>query len=328
MLSRGVLSRNKMDEAALRQMSREAYEQGNFDLATSYYRQILEIRPYDYENIIKLGSVLILQSNFVTAVQVYGDAITKLETQNEKGKALGTMHVRLAEAYVSLHRLEEAQAQLEIAGRSGADPPVVSEARGRIHNIKGEYDKALAAYQEYIHFAPNENYGYLGIADAYKGLKRYDLALDSLKSAKAITPNDYWVEIALGNLAMVVENYGTALSHYKSAQVLDPRKPAVIFSMGRAYLMMKDYVNARKMFSLALERRPNSAHSMHGLAQVEIADGNTRQAIALLKSAILLNPANRSYYALLIQTQMTSGKVLDAWRTSFQARKRFVNQKA
>ena len=317
-----------MGEEGLRKLAEEADEKGKYDLSTSYYRQILKIRPNDYEVIIKLGSVLILQSNFVAAVQVYGDAITELESQNETGKALGTMHVRLAEASLSLHRLEEAQAQLEIASRSGADPPVVSEARGRIHNIKREYDKALAAFQEYIHFAPNKNYGYLGMANAYEGLKQYDLAIVALKSAKATTPNDYWVEIAFGNLAMVVENYGTALSHYKSAQVLNPRKPAVIFSMGRAYLMMKDYVNARKMFSLALERRPNSADSMHGLAQVEIADGNTRQAIALLKSAILLNPANRSYYALLIQTQMTSGKVLDAWRTSFQARKRFVNQKA
>ena len=316
-----------MDEATLRRLAEEADERGNYDLSTSYYRQLLKIQPYDYELMKELAVTLFLQSNFSAAAEVYHDAIAKLESQGKTGKRLGNMHISLAEAYLKLNKFEEAQNQLEIASKADATLSSLYDSWGGLYEAKGEYDKALTAYEEYTHVLPDDHDGYLKMARVHQKLKQYDLATELLKIAKMLGPGDYWVEIGLGNLAMAMEDYNTALIHYKAAQELDSRKPAVIFSMGRAYLMMKDYLNARKMFTLALERRPNNADSMHGLAQVEIAEGNTRQAIALLKSAILINPNNHSYYALLIQTQTTSGRMLEALRTSLKARKLFANRK-
>ncbi len=307
-----------MDAVSLRQSGREAYKKGEFDLATTYYRRALDLKPDDYELVNKLGSVLFLQSNFAAAAKVYSDAIARMNEQGEEGESLGNMHISLAEVYLNLHCLEDAKAQLEIADQTGATLAFLREAQGRGYNATGEYDKALVVYQEY---------GYLGIATAYQGLKQYSRATETLQIAKSLGGDDYWVEIALGNLAMTTENYADALNHYKLASELDARKPAVIFSMGRAYLMMEDYANARKSFSLALERRPNDVGSIHGLAQVEIVEGNVRQGIALLKSAIMIEPSNHSYYTLLVQAQATSGKWLDALRTSLQARKLFKSQK-
>jgi len=317
----------KMDNSASREMGQEAYKIGDYDLATFYYRQALKMHPEDYEMRVTLGSVLILQSNFDEAAKVYIDGATLLEKRGESNELLGNMHISLAEVYLRLHRFEESQAQLEIAGRTGANLAFLCEARGRGYNTRGEYDKAFIAYQEYINLTPTDQDGYLGLAEAHCGLKQYDLAAQSLSIAKSLAPDDYWVEIALGNLAMTLEDYKNALDHYKNAQDLDPHKPAVTFSIGRAYLMMQDYVSARKTFSLALERRPNDAGSLCGLAQAEIIEGNTRQAIALLKTAILIDPHDRSYYIMLYQAQKVAGKWFDAFRTDLQTRKLF-GQKA
>lgn len=314
-----------MDEVGLTELGREAYKKGDFDLAATYYRKALELQPYDYEIVNKLGSVFFLQSDFLAATKVYSDAIGKLKGQ--EGEVLGNMHISLAEAYLNLHRLEEAEAQVEIAGQVGANPAMLCEARGRGYNARGEYDKALAAYEEYNRLVPEENYGYLGMAKAYEGLNQCDLAAQSLNAAKALTPDDYWVEIALGNLAMTLENYNTALNHYQTARELDSRKPAVIFSMAQAYLMLEDYDNAKQMFSYALERHPNDADSLYGLAQTELSAKNEQQAIVLLKSAILIDPSNHSYYTLLVQAQAGSGKLLDAFLTALKARKLLKRQK-
>ncbi len=314
-----------MDETSLSRLGREAYRNGNFDLAASYYRKSLELQPDDYDLVNRLGSVLILQSKYAAAAQVYSDAITRLEKE-KAGEVLGNMHISLAEVYMSQHRQEEAEAQIELAGKSGANLAALCEVRGRRYNAIGEYDKALFEYEEYNRFAPTENHGYLGMATAYECLEQYDLATQSLNSAKALTPDDYWVAIAFGNLAMTLKDYDCALSHYQLAREMNPKKPATIFSIGRAYLMMKDYANAKKMFSLALELRPNDTGSLYGFAQIEIIEGNARQAIALLKSAVLIDPSNHEYYALLIQTQVNSGKWLDAVRTALKSRKLALNQ--
>ena len=316
-----------MNEDVLRNLSEEAYEQGDFDLAASYYRQLLEVQPHDYEVMADLGATLFLQSNFNAAAKVYSSAIIDLKDQGETGIVLGTMHIRLAETYLKLHRLEDAEVQLDLAAQTGASPTSLSEARGRGYNMRGEYEKALVEYKEYVRLAPTKNYGYLGMAKAYEGMKQYDLASHALEDAKTFTPADYWVEVARGNLAMTLQEYDNALSYYKAARELDPNKPAVTFSMGRAYLMIEDYSNARKMFSTTLASRPNDAASMHGLAQVEIIEGNTRQAIALLKSAVVTEPSNHSYHTLLVQAQVNSGRLLDALRTALQAKKLLMTTK-
>ena len=311
-----------MNEATPSEMGQEAYDRGEFDLAASYYRQALGVKPHDYELVAELGSVYILQSKFEAAAKLYQDVIFSMERRKEDGEELGDMHIRLGETYLKLGDLASAQEQFETAGQLGANKVLLCEAQGNGYYALGQYDKALNKYKEFTHLAPGEQEGHVGKAKVYQRFEQYDLALESLKTAKALAPNDYWVEIAFGNLLMAAMDYNNALEHYKIARDLDLHQPAVLYSMGRAYLSMEDYDNAGKMFSAALERSPNDANSMYGLAQVEMLRGNGRQAIALLKSAIVINPSDTSYYSLLSQAQIASGRLLDALQTVLQERRR------
>ena len=54
----------------------------------------------------------------------------------------------------------------------------------------------------------------------------------------------------------------------------------------------KDSAITRRLFSRAVERNPNSAHSLHAWAMFERDEGNTEEARGLLKRGLEIDPKN------------------------------------
>ena len=315
-----------MNEAELIDAGEEFYERGDFDRAVSSYKRALEANPNNYETVRNLGSTLYLQAKFNAAAEVYSNAITRLEDQDEVGEVLGNLHLSLGEVFVALNRLEEAQDQFARASQSGASELSLRESRGNGYLALRQFDEALNDFEKYIQLDPNSPDGYLGKARAYQGKEQHALAAEALRVAEAIAPDNYWVEVALGNLSTDMLDYRNALEHYQRASLLEPHSPAVQYNVGAAHLRVEEYAAAKRMFSHVLEQRPNDPKSLAGLALAEEGLGNERQAIVLFKSAIVADPSNVSYYVALSHVQVASGKILDAARTALRGRKVRLHQ--
>lgn len=310
-----------MNEDSLTESGKAARAQGDLILAISLYKQALEADPGSPTAVKGLGSALYAQSEFDAAAEVYRRAISRMEAQSEAGEDLGNLHLSLGAALVELNRLEEAQEQLAKAVQLGADELLLHDSRGHGHLALKQYDEALADYNAYLRLTPSDPIGYIGKARAFRGKQEYDLSAEALGIARTLSPDNYRVEMALGNLAIDVADYRGALEHYEKASSLEPHIPAIRSNIGLAYLSLGEYPAAKQAFSDALEQSPNDLKSVVGLARAEEGLGNGRQAIALLKSAIVADPSNVSHYAALSSAQAASGKILDAVLTALRGRK-------
>ena len=310
-----------MSDDLLIEAGKEARAQGDFMLAASLYRQALQANPDNYIAVKRLDWTLVAQSEFNAAAEVYKSAISRLKKQNETGKTLGNLYLSLGETYLELDRLEEAQKLFAKASKFSAEPKLVFESRGNGYLAQKRFTEALGDFEKLIELDPNSSDGYLGKACVYQGKQQYELAAEALRTAETLSPNNHWVEVAWGNFSTKIGDYRDALEHYQKARLIKPYNLSVRYNLGTAYLRLGKYEAAKQTFVSLLEQRPNDPQSLVALAGAEEGLGNERQAIALLKSALLADPSNISYYVALSRVQVASGKVLDAIRTAFQGRK-------
>ena len=298
-----------------------AFDRGEFDLAISFYRQAVALNPEDYELVIRLGSLLYHQFEFLSAEILYNQAITQINVQNKLGVPVGNLHLALGEVYLKLERLEEAEKQFTAASQFNADKAMLHTSLGNLHFAKGHYAKALVEYDEQINLDPTSLDGFLGKVRVFQQQKEYEKAANILSSVQILVPRNYNVEMALGNLASDVEDYSKALSHYMNAYQLAPLNPSVKYSIARIYLELEEFTKARVFFIDVLQKNPNDANAMYGLAMAEKSLGHNQEAITYLESAIIAQPFNASYYQLLFYAQLSSRKWLAAIRTALRARK-------
>ncbi|MEW6207528.1 MAG: protein kinase [Acidobacteriota bacterium] len=110
--------------------------------------------------------------------------------------------------------------------------PGVVHAQGRIHEMRGEYEQALASYQEQLKLTPMRVSVYRYIGRCLGKLKRFDEAEQHLKKALKVYPVFplYHYELALlyrdwGNREKAIEHLNSALNVWRDA---DPQyKPAM-----------------------------------------------------------------------------------------------------
>ena len=313
-----------MSKQSFIEQAEAAYDTGDLREAAFFYQRELAINPDSADTAKRLASIFHRQKEFNAAAKIYQEAIDRLEKHNianRQMEQLSHLHQCLGETYLKLHRLDNAEEQFAKAKQSGAEEATLILKRGEIYYASKQYEKALAEFENHALLKPNSADSYIHKAEVYCCQRRYDLAADALRAAKALAPDEYWIEIALGNLADDQSDFNSELEHYQKAEELDPYQPGVKYSLGRAYSHLKEYEHARFQFARVLEQAPNDADALYGLALAESNLGNEREAIALLKSAIVINPMNISYHTALCKSQAEAGKWREAMRTAFQVRK-------
>jgi tetratricopeptide (TPR) repeat protein len=86
--------------------------------------------------------------------------------------------------------------------------------------------------------------------------------------------------------------HGDALHAFEQAYHLNPHDPALHEAIGRLYYEQGNYRRAREYLQYAVHLAPRLGKAWYGLALVEEREGNSEQALALLRRALEIDPSD------------------------------------
>ncbi|MCX6790342.1 MAG: tetratricopeptide repeat protein [Candidatus Kaiserbacteria bacterium] len=179
----------------------------------------------------------------------------------------------------------------------------------------GDLDKADVAAQNAIAFAPSAALYQIqsSIAEARMNLivssstmekaaaqKAYQTALstgiNAALTATNLNPSDYQNWLALGNLYAqavplgVSGAYDSAKTAYKKAQTLNPTNPQISYIMAQLNIANKDTKAAQADLKAAIALKQDYTAAIFLLSQLEVQDGNVKDALASALAAAYFTP--------------------------------------
>ncbi len=154
----------------------------------------------------------------------------------------------------------------------------------------GEYDRAIAAYNEAIELNPNDYDAYNSRACAYDEQGEYDKAIQNYNRAIELNPNDADIYNNRGVAYYNISDIHRAFLDYNQAIKLNPNDPKVYVNRGVAYRKTGDYDKAIADYNQAIKLNPDfvEAYNNRGVVYYDIGDIN--RAIADFKKAMKINP--------------------------------------
>jgi len=181
----------------------------------------------------------------------------------------------------------------------------------------GDFEKADKAAQSSISFAPSATaYQILaGIANARLGeivasstmqktaaQQAYQAALSSginaAMTATSLNPSDYQGWLALGNLYAqavplgVTGAYDSAKTAYTKAEALNPTNPQIPYIMAQLNIANKDTKAAKEDLKKAITLKQDYTAAIFLLSQLEVQDGNVKEALDAALAAAYFTPDN------------------------------------
>ena len=124
---------------------------------------------------------------------------------------------------------------------------------GLSYSIKGEYDKAIEAFQQAIKLNPKDDSAYCYMGLSYGGKGKYDKAIETLQEAIKLNPKHdsayYYMGLSYDNKG----EYDKAIEAFQQAIKLNPKYDSAYHNMGYSYIGKSDYDRAIEAFKKAIE---------------------------------------------------------------------------
>ena len=219
-------------------------------------------------------------------------------------------------ATIQMHDVSIGSAEIKrIAnGNSFAEAAVACFNRGNAHFDEGQYDHAIADYDEAIGLSPDYINALIGRGVAHSATGNYDRAIADLDEAIRISPNltlNPNLALAFSERGMAYDGkgeYGRAIADHDEAIRLNPKDAVCFLNRGRAHRnggqydrAISDYDEAIRLdpnFTKAIELRSTAlakkddwqSGSLYNRGVNYIDQGEHDLAIADWSEAIRLNP--------------------------------------
>jgi len=137
---------------------------------------------------------------------------------------------------------------------------------GIYYEQHGEWDKALAHYQQTIKLAPMFPNPYINIGNVYHKKKEYEKAEQWMKRAIQLDPRSALANYNLGNILREAGKTEEAVGAYTRALQLNPRYIEAANNLANIYFKMRNYPEAIKYYQQALFIDPTFAMSYYNIA--------------------------------------------------------------
>ncbi|MEM6505045.1 MAG: tetratricopeptide repeat protein [Planctomycetota bacterium] len=162
---------------------------------------------------------------------------------------------------------------------------------------KQDLSRLAAKARAFTERYPEEQGGYVLLAQTRMGLKQWDQAYTALQQALTFDENAFELSKMAGLSAAKLGRIDKALSHYLAAvqATNDQADSEVYTAIGRLYLALGSPLNAERVFNQAAEARgpgeeTNYKHEAYaGLADVSAVGGDTEAALSWVDRAIKMS---------------------------------------
>jgi tetratricopeptide (TPR) repeat protein len=264
-----------------------------------------------------------LRALLISAVLWLGATVMPALADPTLGDDLATCRERQTDAQVRLAACEN----LITAGQlSGKDLAIAMGVRGNALLTKGDYDKAIAAFNA-AHDADPDNVGIIdarGIAYERKGqddlamadyntalqkqpkfgaaynnrgtihLRRgaFQSALDDFNAAVKYAPKMYIARSNRGRVETFIKDFDAALADFAAAEQIDPAPPQAAMNRCATYTAMGKFDQAIADCNNAIGKAPKNQYALNSRAEAYMAKGDLDAALKDFNFVLGLNPNN------------------------------------
>jgi tetratricopeptide (TPR) repeat protein len=168
---------------------------------------------------------------------------------------------------VKLRLPVEAQAVLERLDRDFPTSAEVLCVRGRVLELFGQSDAAVASLKRALELEPDCAQALLQIGLTHIKQGHFERAVDPLQRAGELAPQSSGAALQLGRVFLKLGRHDEAVLALQRETALSPRSTEARFYLGQAYLAQGDYERAKNCFDSALEIYEDCLPAWFGLAQ-------------------------------------------------------------
>jgi tetratricopeptide (TPR) repeat protein len=205
----------------------------------------------------------------------------------------------LAEAYLKLHRVEDARNSIAKLDQLSASDYRTQTGVGVLLARYRLYDEAIAHFQSALHSNPDSDDVKFDLADAYfrKGL--YSQALEAAGGVSTGGQQDDAYLALLGDINAHLGNSARATEIFRDAIRRNPDNDQYYLLLTLVQLRSDDVRGAAQTLHQGLLRIPSSGKILWGQGLISVLEGNTPQAAERFERALELLPEWAGSYSTL-----------------------------
>lgn len=188
----------------------------------------------------------------------------------------------------------------------------------------GEYEQAIAVFEELISTQPQSPDLHFDLATAYAHREDYAKAVAEYKEVLRLDPNRYDAELLLAKALLNQSQPEDSLSYLRNYVVHKPSDAEGLEVLGEALKNSSHFDEASTVLTRAIKANPSSYKAHYDLGVVLGRSGKTARAIAELQTAVKLKPEESEARYQLAQMLSKSGD-REAARLQFAAFERLKN---
>lgn len=265
----------------------QTYFDENYNEIADCYSSLAELEPNNSHIYYELGHLYIKLEDKFSTVNAFKKAV-ELDPENP------FYHNSLAYSLLQLEDYDGAIEQYQKAIKLNPDKEwtsVVCQAQGAVyHQIKGNLEAALVAYQASIVLDPKNADAYFSIGEVYQDYNELDKAIDNYCEAIKLDPDSPKTYCNLGLALWEKDCIDESIVAYQKAIELNPDYEIGYNNLGVIYLDgVGDVEDALQMFDMALDRNPNYAMAYYNRGRCHQALGSKSEAASDYQMAIDLN---------------------------------------
>jgi ATP-dependent 26S proteasome regulatory subunit/Flp pilus assembly protein TadD len=163
--------------------------------------------------------------------------------------------------------------------------------RGNTYYEKGDYERAIEAYNTAIILNPTFSEAYFNRGLCHYNLKNFDKGIADYAKSADLDPKNPVIYNNRGDAYYRKQDFNAAIEDYDRALALNPKYLKAFYNRGLAYACLQDYEKAVEDFTEVIKLNANFSEAYHirGLAYDYL--NQLDKAIADYDKAIELNPS-------------------------------------
>jgi putative PEP-CTERM system TPR-repeat lipoprotein len=210
----------------------------------------------------------------------------------------------LTDLYLRNKDNKQALAAAQSAATAVPNSPELLMALGRVQQVSGDVNQAIATYSKLVALQPLSPMPHLRLAEAYVANKDNKAAEQSLRKALDIKPDFLEAQRALIMLAVEAKMYPDAIRMARTVQQQRPKVGLGLMLEGDVNVARRDWVAAAASYKAALQLDPaTELATKHHAATVQA--GKAKEAEQFAATWVAAHPKDARFSAYLAEAALS-----------------------